>query len=611
MNTQPQLVKVSDMMSKASRIGIIGSPSSTTEVCLEIMGHSVGRKLVGELVLFNYEQDGTPHHALGQINEVRMSNIWHETPTIRSLARQRGKVDHVSAQQDTHQGKMTVSSVFKETIASDGVAFYGRSMLGTVPATGTPVCVADDKILKGLLHPYREQMFYLGNVYGSTPKMPMWFKHFGRGPSGLSEAYHLGIFGMTGAGKSTLAKMVMLAYAKHPEMAILVLDPKGEFSKDVRNFENDQFPIRYEKTDSGIAVWPHKKPVTVLTVGDLVLDTWDLFFEILMESRFFERLQIRHPDNRGIACRILREGLEGKKLEGEGGKVTLTRLHERKVFEQALRILGDSVEEIYTSPDKRKDVQQALQKIQAESQQCYDKDWEPTANLFNKDRPGGRRIDGVLHKMLNDSPRPMVMVDLSEKQAKGILWNHKIQSRVIHRLLGTLKRLASQQYQGDESLNTLVVIDEARRLAPRELSAQDDIGRSVRDELIDAVQTTRAYGLGWMFISPTLHGLDKEIIQSLRIKFFGFGLGMGSEFNMLRDMAGSSGPALELYRTFSDPHSAPDASSRQYSFMTVGPVSPLSFSGSPLFFNVFNSRDKFIEANFPENNEVKNRKAEE
>jgi len=34
-----------------------------------------------------------------------------------------------------------------------------------------------------------------------------------------------------------------------------------------------------------------------------------------------------------------------------------------------------------------------------------------------------------------------------------------------------------------------------------------------------------------------------------------------------------------------------------YSFMTIGPVSPLSFTGSPLFFNAFNSLPAFLEAN--------------
>ena len=60
---------------------------------------------------------------------------------------------------------------------------------------------------------------------------------------------------------------------------------------------------------------------------------------------------------------------------------------------------------------------------------------------------------------------------------------------------------------------------------------------------------------------------------------------------------GSSEAALNLYQLFRDPHSAFDVRGRQYSFMTTGPVSPLSFSGSPLFFNAFNSVSDFLAAN--------------
>jgi hypothetical protein len=115
--------------------------------------------------------------------------------------------------------------------------------------------------------------------------------------------------------------------------------------------------------------------------------------------------------------------------------------------------------------------------------------------------------------------------------------------------------------------------------------------------LIDAARTTRKYGLGWLFISQTLSSLHPEILQQLRIFFFGFGLGLGQEFQSLRQLVGSSGTALDLYQLFRDPHSAFDTKSRQYSFMTIGPVSPLSFSGSPLFLNAFNTVETFLDPN--------------
>src|SRR6266446_8919557 len=85
-----------------------------------------------------------------------------------------------------------------------------------------------------VLSPYRNQLFYLGNVYGSKPKLPLWFKHFAPGPDGAGEAYHLGVFGKTGSGKSVLAKMILTAYSRYPGMALLVIDPQGEFAKDMK-----------------------------------------------------------------------------------------------------------------------------------------------------------------------------------------------------------------------------------------------------------------------------------------------------------------------------------------------------------------------------------------
>src|SRR6266508_4431587 len=69
-----------------------------------------------------------------------------------------------------------------------------------------------------------------------------------------------------------------------------------------------------------------------------------------------------------------------------------------------------------------------------------------------------------------------------------------------------------------------------------------------------------------MFISQTLSSLHSEILQQLRISFFGFGLALGSEYQSLSQLVGGKSPALELYRLFRDPHSSFDIASRQYSF---------------------------------------------
>ena len=571
-------------MSQAERLGVVGSPSSTAQLALDILGSAVTRKLVGELALFHYIQDTSNHYALGQITEIQLRNIWHEDPTMRSLIRQRGRVDAVSERQDTHLGQMTISAVFKDGSSAD----YEPSILGTVPSTGTPIHLVTDPVLDELLKPYRDQIFYLGHVYGSQPKLPLWFKHFDKGPDGAGEAYHLGIFGKTGSGKSVLAKMILLGYARYPKMALLVIDPQGEFARDMQEGSSSgEFSLRVGDLARKIG----KQPV-VLTVRNLVLDRWELFQQILFESQFFERLTVPKGENRELACGILGDRLQK-------ARVKLRDLHSRQSFDKAWELLQeDRVQRVfYRTENSRARFNDALR--DAEPEEFYDQYWAPVAELFREDREKTRSIDRAINWLLgaDQSNRPILVIDLSKEQAKGLFWNDKIQSLVIKRLLDGLSRTAEGFYSEDQSLNALVVIDEAHRLAPRELPREDDAARDVRAVLIDAARTTRKYGLGWLFISQTLSSLHPEILQQLRIFFFGFGLGLGQEFQSLRQLVGSSGTALDLYQLFRDPHSAFDAKSRQYSFMTIGPVSPLSFSGSPLFLNVFNTVDAFLEAN--------------
>lgn len=572
--------KLSQLVDRAERIGVIGSPSSTTELALDVLASAVDKKLVGELALFRYLQNSFDHYALGQITEVSLRNTWHEDPTMRSLIRQRGKVEAVSERQDTHQGEMIVSAVF-----SDENGKYRPSSLGTVPATGTFTQLVDDQVLDVLLKPYKDQIFYLGHVYGSKPKLPLWFKHFDTGADGAGEAYHLGIFGKTGSGKSVLAKMIMLAYARYKEMGILVIDPQGEFSQDASGagvLGSFQLPVKEVLSDLN-------KTTKVIGVQNLVLDRWELFAQILYESSFFEKLTIPKGENRQIAADILRDNLPKMKIK-------LTDLHKRESFDQAWSLLGqDNIQKIFyrtgTSRDRFNSVY-----LDTNPDEFYEDIWAPIARLFNKARPNVQTVESILHSLFNEQNKPLIIVDLAAKGETGLFWNDTIQALVIKRLLEGIRLSAERAYTQKQNLNTLVLMDEAHRLAPAG-NLDNDTMKQVRNIFIDSVRTTRKYGVGWMFISQTLSSLHREIAEQLRIYFFGFGLAMGTEFQALRNLVGGRSKALELYQLFRDPQSSFDIASREYSFMTIGPVSPLSFAGTPLFLNAFTRPDRFLNAN--------------
>ena len=577
-----EIVTTSQLIDRAERIGVIGSPSSTSELTLDILGTAVNRKLVGELSLFRFVQDGRAHYALGQITEIELRNVWMEDPTIRSLARQKGRVDPVSERQDTHLGKMTTSAVFGQ--AEEG---FDPSLLGTVPPTGTPIHIVNDQILDSLLARYQQELFYLGHVYGSTPRLPLWFKHFGVGPSGAGEAYHLGIFGKTGSGKSVLAKMILLGYARHAEMAIFVIDPQGEFARDARGLLSPGgFPLNMNSVLSSL-----DKEVRVVGIQQLVLDRWELFGEILYESSFFEQLTIPRGDNRRRAAQNMIDRLRRR-------NVRLSDLHTRQSFDVAWQILNDESVQgiIYPSREARQRFAQALTEANADS--FYEDYWLPITRLFQENRPNAVPIDNLLDGTFNlrVENRPVTIIDLSGERVQGLYWNDTIKLMVIKSFLDAITFQAERRYQENRSLNTLVIVDEAHRLAPRE-RIEDEALSLVRARFIDAVRTTRKYGLGWMFISQTLSSLHREILQQTRIFFFGFGLALGTEFEALRELIGGDTTSLKLYQTFRDPHSVFDLRLREYPFMTVGPVSPLSFAGTPLFLTAFNTPEEFLRAN--------------
>jgi len=165
--------QIKQLMQRAERVGTLGSPSSTGTLSVEILETAVSKKLVGEMILFNFTQDSKEHFGLGQINEVILKNKWLEDPTMRALARRRGNVNQVSGMQDTHRADVMVSAVF-----GLGEKGFEPSVLGTVPPTGTMLHLVNDEILDLLLNRYKNEIFYLGRIYGSETKLPMWFKHF-------------------------------------------------------------------------------------------------------------------------------------------------------------------------------------------------------------------------------------------------------------------------------------------------------------------------------------------------------------------------------------------------------------------------------------------------
>ena len=258
-----------------------------------------------------------------------------------------------------------------------------------------------------------------------------------------------------------------------------------------------------------------------------------------------------------------------------------------------------ALQRIYTSRDPRQRLADTIARILAdadEQQRLLNESWQPAIDLFiQQDSRGNRRtsLNEVISRVIGTAPgapRPIIFLDIN---AEGTAFEKK--NELVALFLGEITR--SLSWQGKEAftknrhLNCLVVMDEAHRYARYRSASDNSELAALTQSFVDAVRTTRKYGLGYMFITQTLASLHPEIIQQLRLNAFGYGLTMGGEFSKLEEIVGDK-QALALYHSFVDPQA-----SRQFPFMFTGPASPLSFTGAPLFAQIFTSFDDFEHAN--------------
>ena len=576
-------------------VAVVGSPSTNTELTLDLLQEATEERLVGALSAFQATQNGHAIVSVGQIVGIELKNRWHEDSVFRNLVKRTGEIPPITNRQDTRTADLVVGATFKRTPTG-----FQPEVLGMVPATGTRVSRIDQALLDQLLQAYSSEIFYLGQAYANEILYPMWFKHFGssdQGLGGAGEAYHIGVFGKTGSGKSGLAKMMLCAYSRHPNLGILVIDPQGEFTLELSGSRVGNQGLALDQI-----VRQQGRSINVYRIADIQLDDWNTFEEMLISLGFCEELTITHNNNAVRAAEVVRNALQ-RATQGGRQQFQLSNAGSRDALTAALNAVIDqqSIQYIFPSKDPRVRLQNRVQDILANRlDEVLNNKWIPLCNLFAAG-PGRRKLYGIVSDLMGTAnvagSRPVVVIDLSARGNQNRFWTEELERRLLSKLLNVLIAQSTSSLSTRQSANVLVLLDEAHRHAPSGRLEQDTEAERLRVLLRRAVRETRKYGLGWFFISQTLGGLDPEILQQLRILAFGFGLAMGTEFDRLRDFVGGDKRSLELYQSFRDPQSFPARNLQEFPFMAVGPISPLAFSGKPVFFSMFTDMNRFLQGN--------------
>lgn len=577
-------------------IGATGSPSSTIEISIDIReAHRLNRAL-GQMIYLKVTEDERDIMIFGQIVSVETQNRWHEDPVFKGVIKKYGKLPYLSEAADNRVATVSVQAAYDlSEVDPEGY------ILGTSPSTGVRVDVMTNEAMDLLVAKYGSSLTYLGHFYNTKLHAPFWFKHFGKDDkendeAGAGDAYHIGVFGKTGSGKSNTAAAMLLGYAKNRHnMSILVLDPQGQFYKDVDLIPGGK-SFRSEVEKRGMSYTPLHILKDIYLPGDLL----ELFADILMGTQFIQKAfgQFYNQEDKLEAVRdeivsYLRErsAREGFSLGSADAESLLRDMLTEFSKKTERRKQGEPAAwstftvNVYGTAPTRDRLQGHVERTLRELAVNREEDsalgrWTRAIQYFQQHSADGKEkvsIDRLVRGMIDKKGNMVVLSLLDETPGES---SENMQAVFISEIEKRLVDAGAKLY-GKDGANCLIVIDEAHRFISTDVS--DKRIRELTREIISSVRTTRKYGIGYMFITQTIESLDEEILKQMRIFAFGYGLTTGQELRKIQDLVNSPG-AIELYRSFIDP-----SSNRKYPFMLYGPVSPLSFTGSPLFVNMYTS----------------------
>ena len=259
---------------------------------------------------------------------------------------------------------------------------------------------------------------------------------------------HVGVFGKTGSGKTGLVKMLLTAYARHPEMGILVIDPQGEFSLEFNDKQvGSQGLAIKEIIENQLG-----RQLVLAPISKVQLDDWNLLEDLLEGSRFFDiGLGIRGETGREAA-----KSLTMQFLRGSGSIDQLQRQH---LAVRLLKYLWTMSEgEIYKTKANWEALRKRLNHFQDDGwSEFSEKYWQPTTTLFSG---GGNkhRIEDLVARLTRSGPRPkpIIVLDLSN-QSGFQSWTDTLQKRILSHIAEKLVENSSTTLASNtETANTLV-----------------------------------------------------------------------------------------------------------------------------------------------------------
>lgn len=567
--------------------------------------------VVGKMMYFDTRIEERTYRAIGTVTDIRTENNLFN-PAINSLVAQGNYNSEIS--KDIRLSSFITQAVF---VKDDTATEWSQSAayLPTSPDTHATVHLLDEEILEemtaGLVLPA------IGTFRGLNLPLPINTPDFG----GNRGAYHSGILGKSGSGKTAGYTFVLSTYMRHEQHAIVVIDPQGQWSNE------NGFIFSPQKFAESLG-----REVKVIRIAEEVKLPKDpeLLGRLIEQMKAWTRLRRMGAENQAIfsqevAERIVRENLneEPRKVMSKvflavaNSQAAMRRIYAdeklREVFKLELWALAgyeDTSRDDYEEPSA-----EDLEDIEA-SWESILKVFQPLLNLFSTTNLHGEKRHalggdkGILSEIFQvrkegGKPAPYVVIDMSpdvkthakkalnkndvESHMAAMLDKEAVKALILQVLFQEIKKASETAFAlTGGNLNTQIVFDEAWRFAPegKAIPEIEELATMLEGFAFD----TRKFGIGWTYILQSPSDLKRGIWSQLTYIYAAYGL-VGGDIKVLEERY-SDLSQTEIYKGFISP-----ASTGVYPMMIIGSISPLIFTNAPTFLNMFTDAQQFIDAN--------------
>lgn len=561
-------------------IAVIGSPNSTTTFTVDILETARDRALDHAWVTFEVVErfNGRSYRkrALCQLGGIVTRNRWHEDPVIRAVIKHQGALPALSGESDLTSAQLMALGVF---LLDDGGRVLRRTTLSTPPPSGTSVFPADATTLQDLVF-MEPGIFYAGQSPGDGLPVPLTLRHFGSTEGGgFGEAIMLGIFGQTRSGKSIMAAQLLAGFAANRDLGILVLDPQGEFGRDRFAAGDHRVDFSLHRLMSSLR---QKREVTVFNTDEIALEGDEAFTELLRRAGLFETLGFKGANKEREAAERM-AGLLAELKDAQGRRKPIRDLQASDLT-MLVKDLARFADVIYatrpgTTPGEGQRATDVLARFNLDEGRLR-RIWQEALRAFRTDE-GRVPLSQLIQRVLSN--RDVVVLSFVQENANEPPYF------LLNEILTRLRHVIHRSFQHGQTSNAMVLLDEAHLFAGEQSTATTD-GARTRAMLSQSVRMTGKYGVGWFFVTQTLHDFDKTILRQLQVKLFGQGFKLGADREYVESELGREGFAR--YCSLPDPKRT-----GRYTFMVTGPIVALGSLGTPLVLQGFRGVDDLMRAN--------------